>query len=376
VRPEGTMTLGAPAIMRAVAKTHTAASLLGAALVVYAACRRADPAPSAAATPASAPTVNIARARRGPISRTIALPATIRPHEQAVLYAKVAGYLKTIRVDKGDSVHEGELLAEIESPELVADLARQTAERSVADVAYRRASEAQRKAPDLVMPQTVDDAKGKLDMAQANLERTQTLLGYTKIRSPLSGIVTKRSVDPGAFIPAATSGSVAQSAALLTVMDIRSVRIEIPVPEPEVPIVKVGLPVEVTLDELPGRSFQGNVTRFAYALDEASKTMTAEAEIPNPKRELRPGMYARAKIAMERKEATLLIPAAALVAGKGQDFVFTVSDGKAKRIAVKAGFRDATSVEILEGLAPDQIVVLAGSNPPADGQPVTVVEAR
>jgi membrane fusion protein (multidrug efflux system) len=366
------MTLGALAIMKAVAKAGTAASVLGGLLVISAACRRAEPAPSAV-TPL---TVTVAKARKGPISRTIALPATLRPHEQAVLYAKVAGYLKTIRVDKGDSVREGALLAEIESPELVADLARQRAEVAVADVAYRRVSEAQKKVPDLVMPQTVDDAKGKLDMAQANLERTQTLLGYTKIRSPLSGIVTKRWVDPGAFIPSATSGSVAQSAALLTVMDIRSVRIDIPVPEPEVPLVRIGLPVEVTLDELPGRTFQGSVTRFAYALDEASKTMTAEAEIANAKRELRPGMYARARIAMEHKADVLLIPAAALVQGKGQDFVFTISDGKAKRVAVKAGFRDATSVEILEGLAPDQTVILAGSNPPADGQPVTVVEAR
>lgn len=362
--------------MKATAKAHTAAALLGGALVFSTACRPADPAPPAATPSASPPAVRVGKARKGPISRTIALPATIRPHEQTVLYAKVAGYLKTIRVDKGDSVHEGDLLAEIESPELVADLARQKAEVAVADVAYRRASEAQKKAPDLVMPQTVDDARGKLDMAQATLERTETLLGYTKIRSPLPGIVTKRSVDPGAFIPAATSGSVAQSAALLTVMDIRSVRIEIPVPEPEVPLVKVGLPVEVTVDELPGRAFQGSVTRFAYALDEASKTMMAEAEIANPKSELRPGMYARARIAMERKADVLLIPAAALVSGKGQDFVFTVSEGKAKRVPVRAGFRDAASVEILEGLVPDQTVVLAGSNPPADGQSVTVVEAR
>lgn len=362
--------------MKPSATAYAAASLVGGALIFPAACRQAEPGPSAATPSASPPTVTVGRAKNGSISRSIALPATIRPHEQAVLYAKVAGYLKTIRVDKGDSVHEGDLLAEIESPELVADLTRQKAEVAVADVAYRRASEAQKRAPDLVMPQTVDDAKGKLDVAQATLERTETLLAYTKIRAPLSGIVTKRSVDPGAFIPAATSGSVAQSAALLTVMDIRSVRVEIPVPEPEVPLVKVGLPVEVTVDELPARVFQGSVTRFAYALDEASKTMTAEAEIPNPKRELRPGMYARARIAMERKTDALLIPGAALVSGKGQDFVFTVSDGKAKRVAVKAGFRDGANVEILEGLAPDQIVVLGGSNPPADGQAVTVVEAR
>ena len=207
--------------------------ILGSALAPSLSCRQAEPSPSPAPPPPSV--VSVARVKRGAISRSVTLPATIRAHEQAVLYAKVAGYLKTIKVDKGDRVREGELLAEIESPELVADLARQKAEVAVADVAYKRVSEAQKKAPDLVMPQTVDDAKGKLDEATATLERTQTLLSYTRIVSPLSGIVTRRSVDPGAFIPAATSGSVAPSTGLLTVMDIRAVRVDVPVPEPEVP---------------------------------------------------------------------------------------------------------------------------------------------
>jgi membrane fusion protein (multidrug efflux system) len=362
--------------MKAFARACAVPVLLGAALPLAAACRQTKPASSNAAAPASAATVTVVKARRGSISRTIALPAVIRPRAQAVLYAKVAGYLKTIRVDKGDSVREGDLLAEIESPELVADLARQEAEVAVAETAYRRISDAEKKVPDLVMPQAVDDAKGKLDMAQASLERTETLLTYTKIRAPLSGIVTKRSVDPGAFIPSATSGSVAGSAALLTIMDIRTVRIQIPVPEAEVPLVTIGLPVAVAVDELPGRVFEGRVTRFAYALEEASKTMEAEAEIANPKSQLRPGMYARTKIGMERRTDALLIPAEALAPGKGQDYVFTVADGKARRVAVKVGFRDGASVEILEGLATDQTVVLVGTNPPADGQPVAVVEGR
>ncbi len=345
---------------------------LGAVLAPGISCRRDAPASSAA--PPSPPTVSVARARRGAISRTITLPATIRPYEQAVLYAKVAGYLKTIRVDRGDRVREGELLAEIESPELVADLARQKAEVAVADVAYKRVSEAQKKAPDLVMPQTVDDAKAKLDEATATLERTQTLLSYTRIVAPLSGIVTRRSVDPGAFIPAATSGSVAPSTGLLTVMDIRSVRIDVPVPEPEVPFVKVGLPVEVTVDELKGRTFRGAVKRFAYALEEDSKTMTAEAEIPNPDDALRPGMYARVRIAIETKPDVLLVPAAAVVTGKDSASVFVVADGKAKRLPVKTGFRDESSVEILDGLPADQAVILAGATPPIDGQPVRVTE--
>ncbi len=336
-------------------------------------CRAAPQAGVAVSPPA---VVQLAKVGRGPISRTIELPASVLPYEQAVLYAKVAGYLKTIRVDKGDAVQRGELLAEIESPELSADLTRQQAEVAVAEVAYRRASDAQKKAPDLVMPQTVDDAKGRLEVAQATLERTKTLLSYTEIRSPLTGVITKRSVDPGAFIPAATSGSVAQSTALLTVMDMSSVRIDIPVPEPEVPFVKVGLPVQVSVDELQGRTFEGSLTRFAYALDEATKTMIAEAELKNPGRELRPGMYARARLAIERRDEALLVPAAALVGGKGQDFVFTVSDGKARRVAVEVGFRDGSNVEIRKGLELGEPVVLAGSSPPADGQAVSVAGSR
>ena len=348
--------------------------VLGLVLAAGISCRRAGPAPSP--TPPAPSAVSVARVGRGAISRSITLPATIRPYEQAVLYAKVSGYLKTMRVDKGDRVREGDLLAEIESPELVADLARQKAEVAVAEVGYRRVSEAQKKAPDLVMPQTVDDAKAKLDVAAATLERTETLLGYTRIRAPLSGIVTRRSVDPGAFIPAATSGSVAQSTALLTVMDMRSVRVDVPVPEPEVPFVKVGLPVEITVDELKGRSFRGVVNRFAYALEEDSKTMTAEAEIANPASDLRPGMYARVRIAMETKPEALVVPASAVVPGKDQASVFVVADGKARRVAIKTGFSDASSVEILDGLVAGQAVILAGPNPPGDGQPVVVLEAR
>ena len=349
------------------------AGALGAsALVAASACKQAEPGAGAPGPAPSPVTFTLARATRGSIGRTVTIPATVRPRDQAVLYAKVSGYLKNIRVDKGDQVRAGDLVAEIEAPELQADLVRQKAEVAVADVSYRRIRDAHDKAPDLVMPQTLDDAKGRFDMAKAGLDRTATLLAYTKIRAPFSGIVAKRSVDPGAFIAAATAGSVAPNAALLTLIDIRSVRIEIPVPEPEVPRVRVGLPVLVTADELSGTGFEGKITRFAYALDEASKTMLAEAEIPNPGMVLRPGMYVRARIDIDSRPDALLVPVGAIVPGRGQDWVFTVVDGKAKRVTVKIGFRDNTNVEIVDGLASDQAVIVAGANPPTDGQAVRV----
>ena len=144
---------------------------------------------------------------RGEITRSVTLPGEIKPYQQATLYAKVTGYLKTITLDKGDPVQEGALLAEIEVPELLADAARYKAEVEVADIDYRRVSEAQKKAPDLVVPLSVDAAKGRYEVAKANLERAATLLKFTKIIAPFSGVITRRMVDVGAFIPAATAGS-------------------------------------------------------------------------------------------------------------------------------------------------------------------------
>src|SRR2546421_902083 len=109
--------------------------------------------------------VQTTRPIRGPIIRSITLPAEIRPYQQATLYAKVAGYLKTINVDKGDQVKPGDVIADIEVPEMLADLTRYKVEREVAELDYKRLSDSFKRAPDLVIPQTVDNAKGKLDVA-------------------------------------------------------------------------------------------------------------------------------------------------------------------------------------------------------------------
>src|SRR6058998_3489246 len=212
--------------------------------------------------------VQVVQPKRGPIIRNVTLPGEVKAYQQAILYAKVAGYLKTITVDKGDRVKAGDLIADIEVPELLADEARYKAEVEVADLDYKRLSESQKKAPDLVVPQTVDNAKGKLDVAKASLERTETLLGFARITAPFSGVISKRMVDPGAFIPAATSSSAAQSAALVTVTDFRRIRVQVAVPEPEVPFIKTGSPVQVTVEELRERIFPGNVTRYTHSLDE------------------------------------------------------------------------------------------------------------
>jgi len=318
--------------------------------------------------------VKLVAVKKGDATRSILLPANALPYQQATLYAKVAGYVKTVNVDKGDSVQAGALLADIEVPELIADQAKYKAELEVANLDYKRTSDAQKKAPDLVVPLTVDTAKSKFDVAKANLERTETLLAFAKITAPFSGVITRRFVDPGAFIPAATSGSTAESAALFTVMDFTRVRVQAAVPEMEVPFIKAGLPVKVMVEELPSAKTEGTLTRFSHALDEATKTMLAEIELPNPDGNLRPGMYANVRVTVERKPEALVLPADAVLFEKGRTSVFTVVDNKAKRVTVKTGFNDNGTVEVLEGVKPGDSVIVIGKQMIADGQPVKVGE--
>jgi RND family efflux transporter MFP subunit len=222
----------------------------------------------------------------------------------------------------------------------------------------------------------VDEARSKSDIAKANLERTDTLLSFTKITAPFAGVITRRLVDAGAFIPAATSSSAAQNAGLFTIMDFTKVRVQVPIPETDTPFIRTGLPVKVGVEELKEGPFDGSVTRFSYALDDATRTMLAEIELGNPKGDLRPGMYANARIIVERKPDSLVIPAEALFVEKTRNSVFTVTDNKAKRITVKTGFNDAGSVEILSGVNLNDQIILLGKQSLADGQPVTITEGK
>jgi RND family efflux transporter MFP subunit len=356
---------------------HPGPSGLGFALlgmIVLAGCR---PDPGEAPKAASPVNVQTVLPKRGEIARSITLPTfRIMALQEATLYAKVAGYLKTLPVDKGDTVKEGQLLAEIEVPELLADEAQYIAEAEVARTNYERMAEARQKAPDLVVPQTVDDLRGQWEVARAKLQRTQTLLKYSRLTAPFSGVITARFVDPGAFIPAATAGSSPQNAAVVTLMDYGRVRVQAFVPEPEVPFIKNGVPAKVTVEELPGRTFPGSVTRFAHALDPATKTMLTEIEMPNPAGELRPGAYANVQLELERKQNALLVPAPALLTEKAGTSVFTVLDGKAKKTPVQPGFNDGANVEIVGGIREDQAVILLGKLTLNDGQPVNATEAR
>ena len=176
--------------------------------------------------------------------------------------------------------------------------------------------------------------------------------------------------DPGAFIPVATGGSAVQNAAIVTLMDFSKVRVQVAVPEAEATLVAKGQPLKVSVEGLAGRNFEGTVTRFAYALDDATKTMLVEAELPNPKWELRPGMFATVKLDIERHSDATLFPVEALVMEKANAFVFTFAEGKAKKVAVKAGFNDGAKFEVISGVTANDRIILVGKQALSDGQAV------
>lgn len=391
---------------------------------------------------------------RGEVHRFVTQPGTIRAFQQATLYAKVPGYLKSIAVDKGDPVKAGAEIAQIEIPELAAELpqhlalinrAKAEVERAQAEVARRQAevarcvaeakrlvaeqekieterefvdkeferiTKARQQTPDLVTEQQLDKAKSDravlaasinaarqtvasaqaeqtavqasvtvaqqlVNVAQADgevaaaaLKRTQSLLSYTNIVAPFSGIVTSRFVDKGTFIPAATSGNAAQNAAIVTVMDFETVRVQVSMTELETSLVAKGQPVKVTVDGLPGKVFEGQVTRFSGALDEATRTMLVEIDLPNPGHALRPGMFATVRVGVEKHTNVVLVASEALVMEKAAAFLYLVESGKVKKMPVKIGFNNGVVVEIMSSLAENATVLLAGKLPLTDGQVV------
>jgi membrane fusion protein (multidrug efflux system) len=354
-------------------KNHTPAIEMVLSLALLASASAG--AQTATAPPAATP-VEVTHPAPGSVNRWITLPGSIKPLQEATLYAKVPGYLKSINVDKGDSVKAGATLAVLETPELSADLSGYRAQVEAARLEYDRMQQATKQAPDLVMPVELDRAKGKFEVARAGLERTQSLLGFNRITAPFAGVITRRFVDPGAFIPAATAGIGAQTAAVVTLMNFDTVRVQFAVPENEASLVHKGQAVRLTVEGLPNRSFEGKLTRFAYALDENTRTMLAELELPNPKRELRPGMYASVQLALEQHDNVLLIPAAALVMEKTNAFAYVAAGDLAKKRPLKVGFNDGAKVEVLEGLASSDSVILVGKRAFTDGQPIQPTQAK
>lgn len=304
----------------------------------------------------------------GVIHRWVGLPASLAPNQSVQLHARVAGYVKMISADKGDLVKAGQVLATIEVPELEADRIRAKAEQDAAEVEWKRLREARSKSPDLVLPQTVDNAEARYLQAKSALSRCLTLVDFAQIRAPFDGTVVSRSVDPGAFVSIGGTP-------LFRLVDAAKMRCQVPVTELETPLVAVGKPVKVLVDALGAPALDGRISRMSGLLDPQTRTMLVEADLENAGGKLIAGMSATAQIGVDRHDHAILIPVAGLVMEKTNAFVFKFVGGKAVKTAVKLGFKDSVNVEVPE-LKPEDTVLLVGTAVVADGQEVKLKVAE
>jgi len=280
-------------------------------------------------------------------------------------------------------VKAGQLLATLEVPELQAELvnAQASATKAEADntnahLIYTRLMAVNREHPNLVAQQDLDTAGANdkttaaaVAAARANVEKYQTMVSYTQITAPFDGVVTHRYADPGTLIQAGTSSDT-QALPLVRVSDNYKLRLDFPVTVDYVKDVKLGDPVEVRVESVNGKTFTGTISRFTHHVDEDTRTMITEIEVPNPDLELVPGMYATVVLKVEKRPQTLAVPTEA-VSGEKSPVVYVVNhDNQIEEHLVKLGLETSNKYEILSGLREGDLVVIGNHSGFQPGQKV------
>ncbi|HUI41896.1 MAG TPA: efflux RND transporter periplasmic adaptor subunit [Terriglobia bacterium] len=317
------------------------------------------------------PSVSVIRLRRSSAGQEIVLPANLQPYIDAPIYARTNGYLRRWDADLGAHVKQGQLLAEIDSPEVDAQLRQARADVGTAQANLNLAAITAARYQNLlktdsVSKQDTDNAVGDLAAKQAivrsnesNVKRLEELVSFEKIYAPFDGVITARNTDVGQLID---SGSATSQRELFHVASISTLRVYVQVPQVDSAATRPGLAVDLTLPEFPGRRFTGTLVRTADAIDPASRTLLVEVDVRNPTGELLPGAYAEAHFKLPATARANLLPVSALIFRSAGLQVATVDDGQhAVLKSIQVGRDFGTQVEVLSGVSDEDVVIV---NPP------------
>jgi len=329
------------------------------------------------------PTVAVSKVTRQDIFKQVTIPAEFRPYEEAMLNAKVSGYVSKMNVDFGDTVKAGQLMATLEVPELqdqldnaLATEAKTEADYTNANLIYTRLVSVNRDHPGLVAQQDLDTAEANdhataaaIAAAKADVEKYRTLVGYTNITAPFDGVVTWRYADPGALIQAGTSSD-SQSLPLVRVSDNYLLRLDFPVSVEYVKDIRVGDVVEVRNESLGGKMFIGKITRFTDKVDEDTRTMMVEIQVPNPDLKMIPGMYATVVLKVEKHADALVVPTQAVSPGKTARVFVVNHDHQIEARDITLGVESPDEYEVLSGLNEGDLVVVGDHSELQAGQKV------
>jgi multidrug efflux pump subunit AcrA (membrane-fusion protein) len=356
-----------------------------------------------ASATASIPIIAVAKAQRPTAANTVLLPGTMEALHEAALYARVSGYVRRWYADIGTPVRGGQVLADIDVPELqqsVLQARAQLAQMQSALVLARSnlerwrllAADSAVTVQELqMMQQAYDAASASVRAAEANLRGLMSMLQDAQVRAPFGGIVTARNVESGALISAggassdpltaggsqSTPATSVAAASLFRVAQTDTMRVYITVPQPYVASIRPGLPADLIVANLGNQSFRGLIVRTAGAVDPNTRTLLAEVDVPNPGRVLLPGMYTQLRITVERVDAPLVIPSTALVTRASGPQVMELtptSNGRAtvhiRNVQVARDY--GATLEIVSGLTDGALVATIGSQILTDGQTVRI----
>ena len=342
--------------------------------------------------------VSVVRADAAAGARQLTLPATLAPYQRTFVYARANGYVRRWLVDIGARVRQGQLLAELETPELDQQLsqARATVAQRVAALVQARANldYAQITAKryhslfleSLIAKQLDDQMRTQAEVAAANVKaavadleasrayvrQLEQQIAFGKVLAPYDGTITQRLVDVGTLVNAG-AGSTASS--LFELEATNPIRAFINVPQPFAPSVREGADANVMVRQFPGRAFPGKVARTSGALDPTSRTLRTEIDVPNDKAELLAGMYGEVSIGTEISHPVVRVPSSAILAdARGVHVAVVDGSGRVNLAAVQLGLDDGTTVDVVSGLEGGEQVIASPPADAADGLQVQLVQ--
>jgi membrane fusion protein (multidrug efflux system) len=317
---------------------------------------------STAADEAAIP-VEVASPQRGEMRATYSGTATLQAEADAEVVAKVQGEVHKLRVEEGDRVRAGQVLAVLDGRQLRLEVVQVEAELAKLERDYRRQIELNEKG--LVAAGAFEGLKYDLDTLRAKRDLAQLQLSYTEIRAPFAGVVAHRNVRVGQTVQA--------GAAVFRVTDPTPLKAQVFVPERELQRLRTGQPAAVQVDAIAGRSFPARVSLVSPTVDAQTATFKVTIEVDDASAVLKPGMFARIGIVFERKQEALQIPRIALVETDGEHSVFVVAKGVVRQRSVTTGLTDSGNIEITDGIGEDEQVVIVGQSGLKDGNKVRVV---
>ena len=329
------------------------------------------------------PVVSVVHPQRSKAAQELVLPATLLPWTDAPIYARTNGYLKRWYFDIGARVRSGQLLAEIDTPEVDQQLGQARADLATAQANEKLAAITAERYHDLlktesVSKQDVDNAEGDyaakraiVQSAQANVRRLEELQSFEKIYAPFDGVVTARNVDVGSLIDAGSSGGMAPARELFHMAAIWKMRVYVNVPQPNSQSAQTGMAAELALPEYPGRRFACKLINTANAIDPGTRTLLAQFEAANPTGELLPGAYAELHMKLSSETPTFILPVNTLLfRSEGLRVAAVDAESKARLLPITLGRDFGTQVEVITGLSGDEQVIQDPPDSVVDGEAV------